>query len=333
MTLSRNIMPGIQRQSARPRSVALLAYEGQCLFEFATALELLGDRSDLFGDDWYRLCVCALEPQPLRSDFGLIIEAAGSVETLLSSEMVIVAGWRMTEAPEILCDVLRQAHEAGARIVSICTGSFLLAAAGLLDGRRATTHWLHADELAKAYPRVEVDADALYVDEGDIVTSAGSTAGIDMLLHLIRRDYGVACSNAVARGMVSPPHREGGQAQFIERSVLGPPDAPLGHLLDFVRANLAEQHQVEDLARHAGMSPRTFFRRFKGLTGMSPYEWLLKERLRAARDLLESTELSIDQIAFRTGFGAADTLRHHFQRVVRTTPSEYRRTFQNAAAA
>lgn len=323
-------MPTRDKPASRRRRVAVLAYEGQCLFEFAAALELLGDRSEMFGDAWYDLEVCALEPQPLRSDCGPLIEASGGLDALLSSDMVIVAGWRMTKPPECMCDALRDAHSRGARIVSICTGAFVLAAAGLLDGRKATTHWRYANELARDYPRIKVDADALYVDEGDVVTSAGATAGIDMMLHLIRSDYGTRCSNAVARGMVSPPHREGGQAQFIETAVLDSSEAALTQVLDFVRSNLGEQHQIEDLARRARMTPRTFFRRFKAATGLSPYEWTLRERLRVARELLESTDVSIDQIAFRIGFGAADTLRHHFQRVVRTTPSEYRRTFRAA---
>lgn len=320
-------MPKPTHASTAPHKVALLAYEGQCLFEFATVTELLQDRSDVFGDAWYKLKVCALEPQPLRSDRGVLIEARGGKKELLDADTIIVAGWRKTRSSPELCEALYEAHAGGARIVSICTGAFLLAAAGLLDGRRVTTHWRRAEELARAYPKLIVDANALYVDEGDVVTSAGSSAGIDMLLHLVRRDYGLACSNAVARDIVSAPHRDGGQAQFIEKRILAANDAPLSQVLDFVRANLDRQHQVEDLARRAHMSLRTFFRRFKDATGSTPYEWLLHERIQIAKELLEQSSMSIDQIAFKTGFGAADTFRHHFGRVVRTSPSEYRRTF------
>lgn len=314
--------------------VCLLAYQGLCLFEFASALDVLGsDRSALFGDRWYTLGVCSLEAGPLRTDGGLAIDAFTTVRKLPAADTVIVPGWRMGPVPGSLCEALRAAHAGGARIASICTGAFVLAAAGLLDGRRATTHWRHAAQLADEYPEVDVDPGVLYVDEGDVVTSAGSAAGIDMLLHLVRHDYGAAACNAVARTLVVPPHRDGGQAQYIERAVPKTHGAGLNRVIEHLRRHPEAGHSIDRLAGMAAMSPRTFHRRFKAATGQSPYDWLIHERVRLARDLLETTSLPVDRVAYEAGFGAPDTFRHHFRRIVGTAPAEFRRSFHRSAAA
>lgn len=284
----------------------------------------------MFGANWYELVVCALEPGPLRSAGGLAVETRGGADELLNAATVIVPGWRMSEVPRVISDALVQAHQGGARIASICTGAFVLAAAGLLDGRRATTHWKYAAQLASEYPAIHVNRDVLYIDEGDIITSAGSAAGIDMLLHLIRRDYGTRTCNAVARMLVVPPHRDGGQAQYIEQAVPSADGAAFTQVIDHIRRNPAADHQIEQMAAMAAMSPRTFFRRFKAATGHAPYDWLLHERIRVAKDFLENTDLSVDRIAYEAGFGATDTLRHHFRRIVGTTPSDFRQVFRIA---
>ena len=222
---------------------------------------------------------------------------------------------------------MRRAHDRGARLVSICSGVFILAAAGLLDGRSATTHWRYSAALARRHPAVRVVPDVLYVDEGRILTSAGSAAGLDLCLHIVRRDHGAAVANAVARRLVLPAHREGGQAQFIAAPLAAEGESRLGPLLDWMRAHCEEPQEVAALAARAGMSPRSFARRFKQATGLAPLDWLLRQRVRRAQDLLETSDLPIERIGERCGFGAPETLRHHFRRVLGTTPSAYRRAF------
>jgi len=231
--------------------------------------------------------------------------------------------------PEGLVDALRAAHARGARVMSLCSGVAVLAAAGLLDGRRATTHWRYAASIAARYPGITVDADVLYMDEGRILTAAGSAAGIDLCLHVVRGDFGTEAANSVARRLVVPPHREGGQAQFIHAPV---PEARegvrLGPLLDWMRARLDEEQSISMLAKRVGMSQRTFQRRFETTTGSSVGEWLLVERLRHARQLLETKgDASLDDIAIASGFGTPATMRHHFRRRLGTTPGAYRKTF------
>jgi AraC family transcriptional activator FtrA len=318
-----------RRPSTRHR-VCLLAYDGLCTFEFAAAAEILRDRSETFGEKWYTLTICALEPAPLRTDARLVLTAGAGLNVLLNADTVIVPGWRMGPVPEVISTAVARAHRRGARIASICTGAFVLAAAGVLDGKRATTHWKHAEHLAAEYPAVKVDPSVLYVDEGSVVTSAGSAAGIDMLLHLIRKDYGVRTCNAVARNMVVPPHRDGGQAQYVE-SAVPPQRSELGKVFDYIRRYPSRNHRIESLAAMVAMTPRTFYRRFRAATGRTPYDWLLHERIRIAKDLLENSRLSIDRIASDVGFGAADTLRHHFRRVVGATPRDFRRLFRQPA--
>nr|WP_262271914.1 transcriptional regulator FtrA [Microvirga sp. HBU65207] len=313
------------------RLVVALAYDRLSTFEFGIAVEVFGLPRPEMGPDWYRFAVCAIEPGPLRATGGFQIMADGGLELLEEAGTIVIPGWRGPHAepvPAELVEALRRAHGRGARLMSICSGVFALAATGLLSGRRATTHWQHVENLSRLYPDVTVEPDVLYVDEGRVLTSAGSAAGIDLCLHVVRADFGPEIANRLARRLVVPPHREGGQAQFIEHPV---PPAREGlrfaPLFDRMRARLAEEQPVAALAAEAGMSVRTFLRRFKAATGLPPGEWLLAERLARARDLLESTGESIEAIAGATGFGSAATLRHHFRTRLGTSPAAYRGRF------
>ena len=312
----------------RPHStVVALVYDGLCTFEFGCAYEIFGLPRPELHRPWYRFEVCAAEHGPLRAAGGFTIQAPCDLDLIEQADTVIVPGWRGPDAPAspLLLAALSRVVERGGRLASICSGAFLLAAAGVLDGRRATTHWRYADVLARRFPRIKVDADVLYVDEGSVLTSAGSAAGLDLCLHMVRRDHGVAVANCVARRLVLAPHREGGQAQFVERPVVT--DARFSGLLEWLPAHLNEDLCVADLARQAGMSVRNFQRRFREATGSTPGAWLVQQRIARARVLAETTSLTVDEIAMHSGFGAAETLRHHFRRLVGTTPTAYRRTF------
>jgi AraC family transcriptional activator FtrA len=317
--------------------VVALAYDRLCTFEFGITVEVFGLPRPEMGQDWYRFAVCAVDPGPLQATGGFHVMADGGLELLAEAGTIIVPGWRgaLSEpVPPALIEELRRAHERGARIMSICSGVFVLAAAGLLSGRRATTHWHYVDQLAGAYPDIRVEPDVLYVDEGSVLTSAGSAAGIDLCLHVVRHDYGSEIANRLARRLVVPPHREGGQAQFVERPV--PPireGARLGPLFDRMRSRLAEDQPVAELAAEVGMSIRTFLRRFKSATGMPPGEWLLAERLLRARELLETTTHSIEDIAAASGFGSPATLRRHFRSRLGTSPAAYRIHFTREQTA
>jgi len=273
--------------------------------------------------------VAAAEPGALRAHGGLLVAADGGLELLAGAGTIIVPGWRgaASPAPAPLLEALRRAHAGGSRIVSICGGAFVLAAAGLLSGRRATTHWRHAVPFADAFPDVRLEPDILYTDLGDVLTSAGSAAGIDLCLHIVRRDHGPHVANAVARGMVVPPHRDGDQAQYVSRPVAVHSASRLGPLLDWMRASLAEPLPLSRLSARSGMSQRTFLRRFDEATGSTPAEWLLSERLARARDHLECSDLGMEEIALRCGFGSAAALRHHFGRRLHITPTAYRSRF------
>jgi transcriptional regulator GlxA family with amidase domain len=277
----------------------------------------------------YTWTLCAEHPGPVPTETGFEVLVPHGLGALDDADTVIVPGigdgaWPLPEAP---LAALRSAAARGARVASICTGAFVLAAAGLLDGRRATTHWRYAARLAREFPLVDVDPDVLYIDEGDVLTSAGVAAGIDLCLHLVRRDHGAAVANAVARRMVVAAHRDGGQAQFVER----PLPASIGGSLEPTRAwmeeRLDEPLTVEKMARHAGYSPRSFARRFRAETGTTPLQWLIGRRVAEAQRLLEGTALSVEEVAARCGFGAAVALRQHFGRVVGTSPTSYRRAF------
>ena len=314
-------------------TVAVVACHGLSPFEFAVACEVFGiDRSEDAGVPWYRFVVCAADPPPLTAKTGFTINTDVGLEALRTADTIIVPAGE-AEDNERLLDALRQAHGRGARIMSVCTGAFVLAAAGLLDGRRATTHWMHAERLQRRYPLIDVDPDVLYVDDGSILTSAGTAAGIDLCLHVVRLDYGAEIANVVARRMVVPPHRDGGQAQYVREPVSDmPAGGPFVATLQWAQEHLDEAIGVPELAARAAMSPRTFARRFRASHGTTPHQWLLRQRVVLAQRLLETTDLSVDVIAQRCGLGTATNLRQHFQRIVRTAPQAYRRTFQCEAA-
>lgn len=314
--------------------VVALAYDGLCTFEFGVAVEIFGLPRPELGPDWYRFAVAALDAGPLRAMGGVRVLADGGLELLEEAGTIVLPGWRGARepVPTALIGALRRANARGARILSICSGAFVLAAAGLLNGRRATTHWRYAATLSDLYPDIRVVPDVLYVDEGLILTSAGSAAGIDLGLHLVRRDFGPEAANSVARRLVVQPHREGGQAQFIETPVpTAREGARLGPLLDHLRERLEEEHSLASMADRAGMSLRTFLRRFHALTGKTPGEWLLVERLARARSLLESGDAAVEEVATRAGFGSAATLRHHFRQRLGLSPARYRAGFRRTA--
>lgn len=313
--------------------VVALAYDGLCIFEFGVAVEVFGLPRPEMGDNWYRFAVAGIEPGELRATGGIRLAVDGGFELLEQAGTIIVPGWRGADepVPPKLCEALQAAHARGARIMSICSGVFVLAAAGLLNGLSASTHWRYTEKLQQRYPEIQVMPDVLYIDNGSVLTSAGSAAGIDLSLHLVRRDYGQAAANSVARRLVVPPHRVGGQAQFIEQPVpLAYESKRLSPLFDYLQTHLADEHSVESLAAFTGMSPRTFLRRFEAATGSTPARWLLNVRLTRSRDLLESSTLSIDEIAELVGFGSAATLRHHFRTKLSTTPAAYRKTFTSS---
>ncbi|WP_296103856.1 transcriptional regulator FtrA [uncultured Agrobacterium sp.] len=312
------------------RLVVAIAYDGLCTFEFGVTVEVFGLARPEMGDDWYRFAVAAVDDGEMRATGGVRFVADGGIELIEQAGTIIVPGWRGLDAdvPDALRLALRKAHENGARLLSICSGVFVLAASEVLDGRRATTHWRYTQALQDRYPAITVLPDVLYVDEGNVLTSAGSAAGIDLCLHLIRRDFGTRAANMVARRLVVPPHRDGGQAQFIDKSVPEPHEkARLGPLLDMMHADLSRAYTVADLARMAGMSARTLLRRFEAATGTTPAKWLLSQRLSKAKDLLESSALTIDAVAETCGLGSSANLRHHFRQHFSTTPAAYRGRF------
>jgi transcriptional regulator GlxA family with amidase domain len=300
------------------------------VFELAVPCEVFGiDRADL-ADPWYELRFAASNPgrHPARS--GLTVDAPFPLASLADADTLIVPAFaraRQVDPPPELVEVVRAAHARGKRIVAICTGAYVLAAAGLLDGRRATTHWMNAFDFAQRYPRVTFDPDVLYTQDGTVFTSAGTGAAIDLCLHLVRLDHGAAVANEVARRMVVPPHRDGGQSQFA--APVSRPRGPdtFGDALDWARRRLDQPLTVSDLAREARLSPRTFARRFRESVGTSPLQWLVGQRVRLAQELLETTDESIERIAHRTGFGTPANLRTHFARQTSVTPTTYRQVF------
>jgi AraC family transcriptional activator FtrA len=320
----RNVGVGFERNHL----VVVLAYDGLCTFEFGQAVEVFGLPRPEMGDEWYRFAVAAVDEGPLQGLGGIRIEADGGMELVAQADTVVVPGWRGIDSPvpDHLIEALQAARNRGSRILSICSGVFVLAAARLLDGMRATTHWRYTDALASKYPDVRVAQDVLYVDEGNILTSAGSAAGLDLCLHVVRRDFGTDAANTVAQRLVIPSHRDGDQVQIISRPVPNAYEARrLSPLLDYIRKNITSHHPLETLAGRAGMSKRTFLRRFEASTGLTPSEWILAERLGRARELLENSDMAIDAVAEGSGFGSAALLRHHFRSRFNTTPVAYRK--------
>jgi AraC family transcriptional activator FtrA len=310
--------------------VALALHGSAMLYEAAIAREIFGvDRSELSPTGtWYDFMVCTADAAPHPWLAGA---PTASYAEIARADTVVVPSTDDPAAdpdPDLL-EALRTAHQAGVRIVSLCTGAFVLAAAGLLDGRAATTHWMHADDLAQRYPSIDVHADVLYIDEGDVLTSAGKTAALDLCIHLVRRDLGASAANGIARQLVAPSHRAGGQAQFI-----APPAAPripagLAPTLEWASARLDQPLTVRKLAEHAGLSTRQLARRMHAELETGPLEWLHRQRISRAQELLERTDASVDQIAANCGIGTAATLRRHFHRTVGVTPTAYRATFRH----
>lgn len=317
---------------------ALLPPTAMSPLELAAAVEMFDDDPRDVGGPYYKLRLCGAEGRRSEAYGGFTVELPYGLEGLDGADTVIVMpfdSWEMdgTQAtPEVL-DAIVRAHRRGARIVSFCSGAFVLAAAGLLDGRPATTHWELADRLASEHPRVRVDPKVLYVDDGDVLTSAGAAASIDLALHMVRCDHGAEVANAMARRTVVPPHRDGGQAQYVEMPVARPGADTFTATLDWASEHLDEQLCVADLAARAHMSPRTFARRFRTTTGVTPHQWLVRQRVLRAQELLETTDEPVEHVAHACGFGGASALRMHFQRALGTSPQAYRRTFRRMAAA
>ncbi|BDZ51498.1 putative transcription regulator, AraC family protein [Frondihabitans sucicola] len=308
-------------------SVAVLAIEGLPPFEFGVACEVFGiDRRDT-GGPVFDFRVVTAHPGPVRTSLGFDMVIDNGLDEADGVDLVVVPAHGTGEVDPAYLEFLRRAHANGATILSICSGAFVLAATGLLDGRRASTHWMHADALRRLHPAVTVDPDVLYVDEGTLVTSAGTSAGIDACLHLVRRELGVGAANAIARRMVIPAQRDGGQAQFIGAPIAERCSDSLASVMDWMIENLDRDLTVDELARRALMSPRTFARRFRADVGTTPGAWLNRQRLLRAQNLLEETDDTLEAIAAATGFGSAAVLRHHFSRVLQTTPTAYRRAF------
>lgn len=309
------------------------------LYELSIPCTVFGKPQPDLAEPWYDLRLCGTgEPgqdpdTPASGTAGLSLHTRYGLADLAGADTVIVPS--VPDAcvdegrplPPELITALRRAYDSGARMVSLCTGAFALAEAGILDGRRATAHWLHTAQLAARYPKVQVDDSVLYVDDGDVLTSAGLTAGLDLCLHLVRRDLGAHVANQLARRMVVPAHRPGGQAQFIDQPMPATDDRGLAPVLDWARERLDEPLTVEDLARQAAMSPRTLYRRLQAATGVTPLQWLLNQRIRRAQSLLESTDLPVSRIGELSGLGTANNLRHHFLKQIGVSPSDYRRAF------
>jgi transcriptional regulator GlxA family with amidase domain len=310
--------------------IAVLALDSVVAFDLAIPAQIFGH-----GDERarYDVKICSEAPGPVESSTGFAIVASHGLETVRQADTVIVPGFEHTDrpVPHAVVAALQAADRRGARMVSICTGAFALAAAGLLDGRRATTHWRHTAELRARHPDIELDPGVLYVDEGRILTSAGVAAGIDLCLHLVARDHGTAAANAIARRMVVAPQRGGGQAQFVERAVPEPADGGLGATRTWMLERIEKPLTVAEMARHAVRSERSFARHFRAETGSTPLRWLHEQRILQARRLLEETDMPVEDVASSCGFGTATTLREHFRRALHTTPTAYRRAFSGVA--
>ncbi|WP_225834115.1 GlxA family transcriptional regulator [Streptomyces sp. NK08204] len=322
-------------QDHRPHRIAVLALDGLLPFELGIPHRIFGRPRDAEGRPLYEVVTCSVRPPgPVETDADFAIQVAHGPDTLATADTVIVPAsyelgpvyeeGRLTE--ELAAALAR--IRPGTRLASICTGVYVLAAAGVLDGRPATTHWSDAERFQRMFPRIRVDADVLFIDDGDVLTSAGVAAGIDLCLHIVRRDFGTAVANDVARRTVVPPHRDGGQAQFIQRPVPDPQLSTTTAARAWALGRLHEPIQLRDMAGQEAMSVRTFTRRFREEVGVSPGQWLTQQRVERARHLLESTDLSVDQVARDAGFGTAQSMRQHLQQALGVTPTAYRRTFR-----
>jgi len=315
-------------------SVAVIALDGVVAFDLGVPAQVLGSARDPGGRRFYSLATCTPGGRPVRSTAGFQVLPEEDLSITETADTIIVPGIHVPgPVTGEASDALRAAHARGARVMSICTGAFVLAKAGLLDGRPATTHWLHADRFRALFPAVRLDPDVLFIDDGDVLTSAGVGAGIDLCLHVVRRDHGSEVANRAARRCVVPPWRDGGQAQFIERPVPRASDASTAATRAWALEHLDGELGLRTLAAHASMSVRTFTRRFREETGASPAQWLLQRRVDHARRLLETTDLSIDLVAQSAGLGTAASLRQHLQAAIGVAPTAYRRTFRLVSSA
>lgn len=314
------------------RNVAAVVFDGVAPFELGVLCEAWGLDRRAEGVPYTEFAVCAERPGRVKTSMGFGIDVEHGLDRVRDADLITVPAMPRDKAvPPAVVEALQAGYARGARILSVCAGAFTLGAAGLLDGRDCTTHWMYADELAERFPLARVDPDVLYVDADPIITSAGSAAGLDACLHLMRKEWGSHAANMAARRMVVPPQRDGGQAQFVRRPVPESAAETLTPLLDWIREHLDQRHSVRDLARRAHMSPRTFARRFRDETGTTPHQWIVQQRVQRAEELLERTQLSVEQIAAEVGFGNAAALRHHFTQIRGTSPQGYRQAFGSKA--
>ncbi|MET8044966.1 helix-turn-helix domain-containing protein [Micromonospora sp. NPDC005215] len=313
------------------RSIAVLALDQVAPFELGVLAEVFGTDRTADGFPGYRFQVCSPDGAPVRTSSGFHLTPHADLVPLDEADLVAVpAHTHGAKVPDAVLDALRRADARGAHLLSVCSGAFLLGEAGLLDDRECTTHWRFVDELQRRHPRARVRCNSLYVQDGQLLTSAGTAAGIDACLHLIRQEHGSATATRLARRMVVPPHRDGGQSQYVEAPIPKAPEAPtLEPVLEWLMGHLDRTTTVEELAARAGMAPRTFARRFRAETGTTPHDWLTNQRVLLARRLLEETPLSVEAVADQSGFGDAAALRHHFSRRVGATPHSYRTTFRD----
>jgi len=320
--------PNREDETEGPLVVAL-AYDGLCTFEFGIVTEVFSLNRPEMGRSWYRFASTAIEKGPLLAQGGLKVSVDAPPEVLDEADLIVIPGWKGVgiAVPDVLCARLRAAHARGARIASICSGTFVLAASGLLGGKVATTHWRYAEALRNAYPDIEVDDRCLYRQEGRIFTSAGSAAGIDLMIEIVRQDFGAAAANSVARRLVMPAHRGGGQAQFLERPVAQRPGTGVAPVMEAVAADLRRDWTIASMARAAGMSLRSFQRHFKATTGVGPKEWVTQSRIEAAKTLLTDGHQAIEWVADVVGFANAFSFRRQFRAHVGVTPTEYRSRF------
>jgi transcriptional regulator GlxA family with amidase domain len=311
------------------RNVSIVVLPDAAVFELGVLCELFGYDRTAEGLPAYDFAVCSPDGGPVRTHAGFSISPSHDLKPVADADLVAVVPYDVDrEPPAEVLQALRDAHDRGAWVMSVCTGAFALGAAGLLDDRRCTTHWRHTDALARRYPAAKVDPDVLYVADGKILTSAGTAASVDAGLHLVRLEHGSAIATTLARRMVVPPHRDGGQAQFIETPVVSLQCDTLQPIIEHVLETLDQPHTVDTMAELAHMAPRTFARRFRAETGVTPHDWLTGQRLLLARRLLEDSDMGIDAIAVHAGFGSSATLRHHFGQRLDTTPQAYRATFK-----
>ena len=316
--------------NSRIRNVVSLVYNGLCTFEFGITAEVFGLPRPELDCNWYRFSAVSVEKGRLRASGGLDFSATGTLEDIERAGTIIIPGWRGNNAPvpRSMKNILRDAHGRGARLVSICSGAYVLAAAGLLDGKHATTHWRYSQDFARRHPGVRMRPDKLYVEDGNVLTSAGSSAGIDLCLHIVRSDYGAEIANSVARRLVMHAHRQGGQRQFIQQPIPSEYEADrLSSILDYVRSNLGQAHSIKSLAKRCGMSARTFQRRFSALTGTPVGKWVTQERLTRACTLLETSSASLIDVGIAVGISDIGGLQYHFRRVFGVSPGQYRKRF------